>query len=449
MRDDEQGQPAGPSDERQEAEAARREAETARRDAETFRRDAEALRRETEAARREAEALRREREKAERAAAREADKARKEADKAEQRRLKDVDRARRDAEKLAQQQEKARLDSEKAAARVLSDAQKAADQARRERERAAQDAAREAGRAHLEAERAARAAALAQLRAQRETDKARREAERAGDTPDALPRPGLEDLPRDLAILWQPPAAPRRGPRPGLTLDQIADAAIALADAEGLGAVSMARVAESLGFTTMSLYRYVSSKDEVLMLMADRAAGMPPQVGADAGGWRARLETLLRIMQPVLAEHPWMSRAGNVLFALGPHRLAWMEAMLAALEGTPLTEPEKLSAVGALSSHQLEWARLLEADAERRRVVAQARAEAAGGAVDEEDPNALVARLADPMAHPALTRAVAAGVFAGDEEPDDGLDFGTRLILDGLAAMIASRGVEPSTAPTP
>jgi AcrR family transcriptional regulator len=200
----------------------------------------------------------------------------------------------------------------------------------------------------------------------------------------------------------------------------------------------MARLAESLGFTTMSLYRYVASKDDVLMLMSDRAAGVPVPSGPEVGDWRARLELLLEQMQPVLAAHPWMSRTTNLLFAIGPNRLAWMEAMVAALDDTPLSEAQKLQAVGALSSHQLEWARLVDADQSRRRTLARTRGSAEPTV--EDDPNAVIGRLLTPDDHPALARVVAAGVF-GDAGPasgqdPDALDFGTTLILDGIASLI-------------
>ena len=78
-------------------------------------------------------------------------------------------------------------------------------------------------------------------------------------------------IPRALVIAWGMEEAPSRGPRREMTHDAIARAAVAIADEGGLGAVTMARVAESLGFTTMSLYRYVSSKDELVMLMQDAA----------------------------------------------------------------------------------------------------------------------------------------------------------------------------------
>lgn len=373
---------------------------------------------------REAAALRRDRERADRLAAKEQDRARRDEEKAQRQREKDAEKARKDAE---------RLDRERR--RVEDEAAKQAERDRQERERHAREAAREAGRAQREAEAAERAAALARQRAEREAVRARRQAERAEGVDEAAP--DLQDLPADIAVLWRAPAPPRRGPRPGLTLEQIADAAIDLADAEGLDAVSMARLAESLGFTTMSLYRYVSSKDEVLMLMSDRAAGRPPAVGPDVGDWRARLELLLGLMQPVLAAHPWMSRTTSVLFAVGPNRLAWMEAMVAALDGLPLSEHEKLEVAGALSSHQLEWARLVEADGARRRAVA----ELDGGA--PVDPNAVIGRLVTPQSHPAIARAVAAGVFddPGVTPAEDELDLGTRLILDGLGALVARRGV--------
>src|SRR5688572_30415165 len=98
-------------------------------------------------------------------------------------------------------------------------------------------------------------------------------------------------LPPALAAVWGLRERPRRGPKPGLTLDAIVDAAVALADADGLGAVSMSRVAEKLGFTTMSLYRHVSSKDELLMLMMEAAIGAPTPSADPAPNWRAAMET--------------------------------------------------------------------------------------------------------------------------------------------------------------
>ena len=82
-------------------------------------------------------------------------------------------------------------------------------------------------------------------------------------------------LPAEIALLWGLREAPRRGRKPSLTVQDVTRAAIEVADAEGLGAVSMARVAKQLGNSTMALYRYVESKESLLKLMADAALDEP------------------------------------------------------------------------------------------------------------------------------------------------------------------------------
>lgn len=395
-------------------------------------REVELARREAEEARREAELLRRDREKAERAEAKEAERRRRDLEKADrdaqkeiERRERDRLRAEQDARKQAEQRERDRL-------RAEQDAVRQAEQRRRDEERAAQQAVREAARQLREAEKAQRAAALAQQQAAREAEKARRHAVRVAGTQSAP-----ADLPPAIAVLWRSPSPGRPGPRPSLTLEQIADAGVALADAEGIESVSMARLAESLGFTTMSLYRYVSSKDEVLSLMSDRASGRPPVVGPEVGGWRERLELLLAVQRPILRAHPWLARSSEVLHAVGPSRLAWMEALLAALDDTPLTEHQKVGAIGLLASNTLDQLRIGE------ELSGSGRAAAVGTTGDGGPPpdlGDLITVLASPDEHPALRRAAAQGAFSFPEdapESDDELDFGTVLILDGIERLIA------------
>jgi AcrR family transcriptional regulator len=79
------------------------------------------------------------------------------------------------------------------------------------------------------------------------------------------------ELPADVALMWGLRDVTKRGPKPSLSVEDIVRAAIEIADAEGLAAVSMARVAERLGNSTMALYRHVKSKDELLILMSDAA----------------------------------------------------------------------------------------------------------------------------------------------------------------------------------
>src|SRR3954453_16348748 len=106
-----------------------------------------------------------------------------------------------------------------------------------------------------------------------------------------------------VEFLWGERAQPTRGPKPALTLERIADAAVAVADAEGLAAVSMQRVAAELGKTKMSLYRYLPGKAELVALMVEQAIGEPPELRA--GGWREALTEWSELLFAAYLRHPW------------------------------------------------------------------------------------------------------------------------------------------------
>src|ERR1700759_508304 len=86
--------------------------------------------------------------------------------------------------------------------------------------------------------------------------------------------------PSALVLLWSAPARPRRGPKPSLSRERIVTAAIALADAEGLGSLSMPPLAATPGRGERALYRYVPGKAELVALMIDEAIGEPPAPGS-------------------------------------------------------------------------------------------------------------------------------------------------------------------------
>lgn len=387
-----------------------------------------------EHARRHAEALRRDREKAARAAEKEAARAEK-----------DRERARRDAERAQHDRDKA--------ARA---AQKEADRLRAEQERAVREVEREADRAEREAQKAALDADLAAQRAARQVERARLRALAAAEPVEEAAGP---DLPPGLAVLWRPAPAGRRGPRPGLTLAGIADAAIALADADGLGAVSMARVAERLGVTTMALYRYVASKDELLALMLDTALGeavdaededTAPPAPTGVPTWRAALERWCHDQLALAARHPWAVQTPVAAALPGPARVAFLDRGLRALDGTPLTWAEKTAVVGRLSLHLLAEGQVVAAEATAARAAAAAGASGATGDAASVptgathpalvDYAAVLRAVTDPAVHPVLAEALEAGAFDDDAEaPDDQghPDWGLRLVLDGVAAVVA------------
>lgn len=224
-----------------------------------------------------------------------------------------------------------------------------------------------------------------------------------------------------MRLLWGPhDAQPKRGPRPALSLEGIAQAGISIADAEGLAALSMQRVAELLGKTKMALYRYVPGKTELIALMVETAVDAPPDPAA--GDWRARLTDWSQALFRGFERHPWLVDATLGPRLLGPKELSWMEQALNALDGKGLTGTEQLDAVVLLANHV-------------RGIAQQARM---SGVRDAEAK--LIAALDIVLrehgdAYPSLRAATAASVGGTDQA----LAFGIERILDGLETLIAQR----------
>ncbi|KUJ70315.1 TetR family transcriptional regulator [Streptomyces albus subsp. albus] len=229
------------------------------------------------------------------------------------------------------------------------------------------------------------------------------------------------DLRAGIALLWGERDRPTRGPKPSLTPHRIAEAAVALADAEGLDAVSMSKVAAEFGVSAMALYRYVPGKVELVELMVESVLADAPDLSAAGSGWRPRITAWARQSARVHQEHPWLLSATAMRRqVMGPHQLGWLDSALTALESTGLTAAEQhrvfvlvAGLVRTLVQQQLDF--------------------------DEEHSqewNRLTGELLDRHADrfPALTRAIAAGAFAPDDV--DALEFGLDRILDGVQALI-------------
>lgn len=152
------------------------------------------------------------------------------------------------------------------------------------------------------------------------------------------------ELPRVLQQLWGIEGPARPGPKPAFHLSDIGQAAIRLADTGGLAAVSMSKVAAELGFTTMSLYRYVDSKDDLYAVMLEEAFGEAPE--ADPGqDWRDRISAWAEAFRDSLRQHPWILQVPVSEPPLSPNQLGWMESALQAFDGTPLPPSERLSSM--------------------------------------------------------------------------------------------------------
>lgn len=162
---------------------------------------------------------------------------------------------------------------------------------------------------------------------------------------------GKMDIEAHVRRLWRhrgtTPPVPRRGPRQQLDLDALLDAAVAIADAEGISGLSTRAVAARLGVSAMGLYPYVGSKDQMVALMQDYASALPAwadsgtSLAADLENWARRLFDLY-LSHPWLAEIPWAEAPG------GPNEQDWLERLLAILDHWDTPRPSRAAVVTTL-----------------------------------------------------------------------------------------------------
>lgn len=243
-----------------------------------------------------------------------------------------------------------------------------------------------------------------------------------------------------LRLLWHGEDNSRPGPKRGADLPTIAAAGVRIADAEGLSAVSMRRLAAEVGFTTMALYRYVQSKIEVLALILDHAYGEAPDMTGRTGDWRAGLAAWARANRDAIVVHPWILGIRITEPPLTPGQIGWMEAGLATLAGLPLSEQEKLSSMLLVDVYVRGQAQLSVG-------LAPAGPEAQSAA---EQYSHRLRALADPARFPHIHAAVLSGAL-DDDDTDFAIDeftFGLDSVLDGIAARIDRRVARIADPPT-
>ncbi len=219
-------------------------------------------------------------------------------------------------------------------------------------------------------------------------------------------------------LLWGRQQQPSRGPKPAVTLAGIADAAIRIADAEGLDAVSMQRVADDLPVTKMALYRYVPGKTELVAVMSDQAIGPPPE--REGMPWRPALKSWALDLYAAFAEHPWLLQSTIGRRLLGPNELTWMDRGIQALAGSGLTGGEQFDSILVLTSHVRNLAQ-----------------QTITTGLTEEDINQALAEILTTEAARFPSLAAAMQTAAGSE--NQGLEFGLDRILDGLELLISAR----------
>jgi AcrR family transcriptional regulator len=225
------------------------------------------------------------------------------------------------------------------------------------------------------------------------------------------------DVARMVDILWGAEQNRDQRRRPELSIDAIVDAAIRVADAEGLDAVSMQRVAGVLGYTPMALYRYIPGKAQLVDVMYDVAGGLPPDLSAAGREWRGAIEQWANALWDVYQRHPWMLRVQTRTAPIGPNGLAWFEALLQPLSLTGIAHGDMVAVAMFISSAVRDLARI----------------------ANELVPMGLgyasvLERILDGDRFPTLAAMIAAGSF--DADPDRGVksavEYGLSRLLDGI-----------------
>jgi AcrR family transcriptional regulator len=250
---------------------------------------------------------------------------------------------------------------------------------------------------------------------------------------------GRSDPKRSIELLWRLEIKPTRGPKPGLTLDQIVETAIEVADNEGLAALSMRRVAEELGVGTMSLYRYVPAKAELLDLMLDAVEGevlRGPENDAPKTGepeeWRGKLERFAHTAWAGYHRHPWVLQivAADARPPLGPNVMDGFENLLAAISGIGLTGSEMVAVTKLVAGYVLGAAR---SSIEAIEVVKQT------GVTEGQwwsERNLFWEEIFDVERFPTMTEVWESGGF---EKPENDFEFGLERVLDGIETLVDQR----------
>ncbi|MEV6397410.1 helix-turn-helix domain-containing protein [Streptomyces sp. NPDC051907] len=240
--------------------------------------------------------------------------------------------------------------------------------------------------------------------------------EEPGGRPD-----GVSDLSAVADLLWRTDAERATEARPRLSARLIVEAAVSIADAEGLNSLSMQRVASELGYTAMAMYRHVPGKDQLIAAMIDAATGRPP-APAPTMTWRTEVEVWVDALWDLYLSHPWMTNAPTLSAPVGPNELAWFEALLSPLSRSALDRAELVPMAAFISSAVRDLARVAT------------ELDPAGAAAYGQ----VLAERLDPERFPVLC-SLAGGDGFDDEEDGDVTPIvrcGLDRLLDGIEAQL-------------
>ncbi|MFE0173939.1 TetR/AcrR family transcriptional regulator [Streptomyces sp. NPDC059002] len=212
-------------------------------------------------------------------------------------------------------------------------------------------------------------------------------------------------------VIWARPERAGRGPKPAYSRADIAAAAVRIADADGIDAVSMRRVAGELGCGTMSLYNYVPRKEDLYELMVDAVSGEYELSDEALGGdWYAEMLGIGRQARGILHRHPWMTRVMSTVYGFSPNALRFLEHCLGLLEGLDVPYGTKMELIALVNGTAMVSVANELAVAERARGLPWS---------EEQEQQVRSAYMAGELAggrYPRLAEMVTEGPPAGDAE---------------------------------
>ncbi len=257
------------------------------------------------------------------------------------------------------------------------------------------------------------------------------------------------DLRQRSELLWDDDVRMGRGPKRAFTRDDVVQAAIGLADHDGLAALTMQAVAREVGFTAMALYRYFPSKEALIDAIVDAAMGTPPASVEPKADWREETARWARAKRRMLMARPWLAELPFVAAPHGPNWLAWLEGAVDALSGTGLDANGVFDMMHVLDGY-------VRGGSDTSIALARARSR---GISDEEWGAAVAAdfmrAVGDPrfpvlsslLTSPSQSRSAS---LTSDGGLMDGLDLGyeqgLQRVLDGIQVYMESRTTEPARA---
>ncbi|MEV8067901.1 TetR/AcrR family transcriptional regulator C-terminal domain-containing protein [Streptomyces sp. NPDC085995] len=225
-------------------------------------------------------------------------------------------------------------------------------------------------------------------------------------------------------VIWARPERTGRGPKPAYTRADIAAAAVRIADAGGLDAVSMRHVAAELGCGTMSLYNYVPRKEDLYELMVDAVSG-EHELWKPSGDWRADMRRVAHQSRDLMRRHTWLPRLMSGIYGFSPHALRYLEHCLACLDPLEASYGTKMELVAMLNAVVTMYVSNELATAERTRSLPWS---------EEEETAVRIAYLGGQVAtgaYPRMAAAFAEG--AGPIDLEAVFERAVTRVLDGFA----------------